>query len=178
VQQENFLFNLTFAVLALVALGAILVFLRRIAEALKELRGTVDGLRQQIEPVIHEAHQLTQETRAGLSTVLKQTQATVAMVSATTDEIIQMAHDQATELRALAQDAVLAARNQVERFDDLLTRTTTRVDQTTAIMQREVLQPIHELHCLVVGLRRGLQVLLARRRSSVDQVYQDEELFI
>ncbi|MBI3950260.1 MAG: DUF948 domain-containing protein [Acidobacteria bacterium] len=90
-QQEHFLLELTIAVLALGALTGILVVLARINGALKELKATVEATRQQIEPVIEEAQQMTQETRASLSTVLKQAQAAVAMVTATTEEITQMA---------------------------------------------------------------------------------------
>lgn len=177
-QQEHFLFELTMAVLALGALTAILIVLARISGTLRELKGAVDTLYQRVEPMIEEAHQMTQETRASLSMVLERTQTAVALVTTTAEEIAQMAHHQAIEVRALAQDTVLAARNQVERLDDLLVRTTTRVDQTAALIQDQVLQPVHELHCLIVGIRRALDVFLARKRSSVDQVYQDEELFI
>lgn len=176
--QEHLLFELTIAVLALGALVVILIILARINSVLRELKLTVDATCQRLEPVIEEARGVVQETQASLSTMLTHTQASVAAITTTAEEIAQMAHDQATEIRALAQDTVLAARNQVERLDDLLVRTTTRVDQTAAIIQKEVLQPIQELHCLVVGVRRALHVLFAGKQSSVDQVYQEEELFI
>lgn len=174
----SLIFELTISIITLGTLGGILYYLRRINVELKNLRATAETARQQITPVIKEAHGIVQETRASLSTALSQTQASVAALTTTAEEIARMAHDQAIEIRALAQDTVLAARNQVERLDDLLLRTTTRVDQTAAIIQKEVLQPVQELHCLAVGVRRALQVLFAGKRSSVDQVYQEDELFI
>jgi ribonuclease HII len=169
---------MTFAMLTLALLVGILLVLARIGRVLQQLQVSMNTLRQQAEPVLQDARQLTQDTRASLSTMLSQTQMSVAAITKTTEEIALMAHDQVVELRALAQDTVLAARNQVERLDDLVSRTTTRVDQTAAIVQSEVLQPVRELHCIVVGVQRALQVLMARKRHSIDQVYQDEELFI
>ena len=174
----SLIFELTISLVTLGTLGSILYYLRRIDIELKDLRTTVETTRQQITPVIEQAHGIVQETRASLSTTLSQTQASVTMLTTTAEEIARMAHEQAIEIRALAQDTVLAARNQVERLDDLLVRTTTRVDQTAAIIQKEVLQPVQELHCLAVGVRRALHVLFAGKRSSVDQVYQEDELFI
>ncbi|MCS6805013.1 MAG: hypothetical protein RMM98_04670 [Acidobacteriota bacterium] len=177
-QETQFLFAMTFAVLTVILLVSILLVLARIGRVMQQLQASIYALRQQAEPVLQDARQLTQETRASLSTILAHAQQTVAAVGKTTEQIAWMAHEQAIELRALAQDTVLAVRNQVERLDDLVSRTTTRVDQTAAIVQAEVLQPVHELHCIVVGIQRALQVLMARKRRALDQVYQDEELFI
>jgi len=179
VQQGHLIFELVFAILALGALIAIFVCLLRINQALQEVKSSVEATRQRIEPILQEAQTIVQETRAGLATLMERTQATAAMVTTTAEEISQMAHQQAIEFRALARDSVLAARNQVERWDDLLMRTAARVDETAALVQKEVLDPIREFHCLMVGVRRALGVLFARRRQiPVDKAYQDEEMFI
>lgn len=178
-QQGHLIFELVFAILALGALIAILVCLLRINQALQDMKISVEATRRRIEPILQEAQTIVQEARAGVTALVERTQAAAAMVTTTAEEISQMAHEQAIELRALARDSVLVARNQVERWDDLLVRTAARVDETAALVQKEVLDPIKEFHCLMVGVRSALGVLFARRRQiPVDKAYQDEEMFI
>jgi hypothetical protein len=175
---EHFLFELTVAVLALVALAANVIILWRILGALRALTLTAEATRQRIEPILQEAQDVLSETKRGLSVVLTHTQASVLAVTAAAEQITDMAREQAIEVRALGRDSVLAARNQVERLDELVARTMTRVDHTVAIIQNQVLEPVREFHCLMVAMRRALQVLFARKRKHVHQVYQDEEMFI
>jgi len=175
---EHFLFELTVAVLALVALAANVIMLWRIFAVLRALTRTAEATRQRIEPILQETQDLLRETREALSVVLARTQASVNALTTAAEEITDMAREQAIEVRALGRDSVLAARNQVERLDELVARAVARVDYTVATIQKQVLEPVHELHCLRVAVRRALQVLFARKRRDIDQVYQEEELFI
>jgi hypothetical protein len=89
-----------------------------------------------------------------------------------------MVHAQALEVRGLLRDTVLVMRNKVEQLDALVTRTTARVDETTATIQQQILEPVREVRAVTAALRRAAGVLLSGRRKSAERVYQDEELFI
>jgi hypothetical protein len=67
---------------------------------------------------------------------------------------------------------------QVGEIDGLLTRTQDRVETTTVEVQTTVLQPLREVSALLVGLKRTIEMLFGRERKSIDQAYQDEEMFI
>jgi hypothetical protein len=66
---------------------------------------------------------------------------------------------------------------QVLEIDSLLTRTQHRIDDTSHEVQTTVLEPIREVSALLVGLRRTIEAIFSRRKS-IDQAYQDEEMFI
>jgi uncharacterized protein YoxC len=176
--EPHFLFELTVSVIALLVLAINLVIWWRMYGVLRALSKTAETTRGQLEPILQEAHDLVKETRQGVSAVLTHAQASISAVTAAAEEITEITREQVIEARALGRDSVLVARNQVERVDELVARTIARVDDTVAIVQKQVLEPIREIHCWIVAARRALEVLLGRKRKQLDEAYQDEEMFI
>ena len=60
----------------------------------------------------------------------------------------------------------------------MVTRTTDRIDQTAAIVQNGILKPVGEIAAMLTAVQRFLEVLFSQERKSIDQAYQDEEMFI
>ena len=52
------------------------------------------------------------------------------------------------------------------------------MEATSEIVQENVLEPVRELSALIRGLSSGLNFLLGRKRNPVNEVHQDEEMFI
>jgi ribosomal protein S28E/S33 len=102
----------------------------------------------------------------------------VKIISANVIEITVMVKDQVTRLDGLVTEASERARMQLVRIDQLVADTVIRVEETTEAIQRNVLGPIREITALLVGLRTGLDFLLRRKKTSVENATQDEELFI
>ena len=70
-------------------------------------------------------------------------------------------------------------RLQVIRLDQLLSNTVARVEETTELVQHNVLKPIRELSAILAGVRTGLDFLLRRNKSRADRpATQEEEMFI
>jgi hypothetical protein len=138
-----------------------------------------------VTPIITEAQavmQLAKEsaalTKAAANTLKIEAESCMAAISATTTELTKMAHEEADGMRHLAEETRRRAEHQVERIDQLVTRTTDRFDETAALVQTGVLKPVSEITALLAAVQRFLQVLFAQERKSIDQAYQDEEMFI
>lgn len=71
-----------------------------------------------------------------------------------------------------------ALRVQIEKFDRLTTEVVGRVNETVDIVQESIVRPVREITAIAKGVSRGLDILMRRQRSTVDQARQDEELFI
>jgi methyl-accepting chemotaxis protein len=166
-----------------VAAGVIVVFvsnivlLWRINKTLHLLTAQSQALTERLTPIISDARSVLGDLRDVVAALAVEARPVVRAIATTTSEVTDLVHVQALELRALIRDTVLTVRHQIERLDDLVTRTTERVDQTTEIIQKQVLEPVRELHYLVHATRRALSYLFTRRKP-VDRVYQEEELFI
>jgi len=164
------------AVLAVFVLNAFLLW--RISEMLKTFVANSKATTDKLNSLLSEAHSMVGDARETLASLVTEARPAVRAIATTTSDITDLAYTQAVELRALMRDTVLMVRNQVERFDDVIRRTTDRIEATAETIQKQVLEPVRELHHLTVGIRRALTVLFAKSRKQVDQVYQDEELFI
>lgn len=164
------------AVIAVLAFNTFL--LRRIDRALALLTDNVQKMNPHMNALLQQTQSLLTETRGAVSTLVGEIRPVVRAMATTANEVTDMVHVQALEVRGLLRDTVLVLRNKVEQLDDLVTRTVERVDETTATIQRQILEPVREIRYVTTALRRAAGVLFAGRRKSVDRAYQDEELFI
>ncbi|MBI4469408.1 MAG: hypothetical protein HY650_08825 [Acidobacteria bacterium] len=176
--MQHSTFEIIVAVAVTVTAIANGVMLMLIYVVLRRLSATAETTRRRLEPILRDTEHLVSQTRQGVGEILRDVRVSVRFLTTTAEEISEMASSQAREIRALARDTVLVARNQVERVDEVLTRTTERFDHTAASLQRQVLEPARELHYLVVAVKRALRVLFSRQPPPPGPTYQDEELFI
>jgi len=171
-------FEWVIAIAVLVVFASNIVFLWRINETLKALMVNSQQMNERFNAMLNEAHGVLSDARGAIAALVAEARPVVRAIATTTNELTDMVHRQALEVRGLLRDTVLVLRNKVEQLDDLVTRTTERVDETTATIQRQILEPVREIHYLTTAIRRAAGVLFAGRRKSVDRVYHDEELFI
>jgi methyl-accepting chemotaxis protein len=171
-------FEWVIAVAVLLVFVTNLILLWRISETLKGLKANAQALNDKLGPLVGEAREVVAHAREMISVLSGEVRPMVRAIATTTNDVSDLVHIQAIELRALMRDTVLVVRNKVEQLDDLVTRTTERVDETTAIIQRQVIEPVRELHYLIAAVKRALSVLFSRAKKSPDQAFQDEELFI
>ncbi|MEW6732562.1 MAG: hypothetical protein AB1489_14635 [Acidobacteriota bacterium] len=149
---------------------------------------TLEQVRQLLAattPVIIEMQavaQLAKETattaKSAATTLKIETESCMAAINATTKELTEMTRDEAESVRELVADARQRAARQVMRVDQIVTRTTDRIDETAAIVQNGVLKPVNEIAAVLAAVQGFLQVLFAQERKTIDQAYQDEEMFI
>ncbi len=171
-------FEWVIAIAVLVLFASNIIFLWRINETLKALMVNSQQMNERVNAMLNEAHGVLSDARGAIAALVREARPVVRAIATTANELTDMVHRQALEVRGLLRDTVLILRNKVEQLDDLVTRTTERVDETTATIQRQILEPVREIHYLTTAIRRAAGVLFAGRRRSVDRAYHDEELFI
>lgn len=148
-----------------------------LAERAGQLQTRAEYLINNTEPVLKLAHNLMGE--------LKEAAGYFSQGAEHINAIAAMAKDEAAELRSLLGDTTAMARREVERAQDkvetvqnTLAVATDQFQRTTALVQHSVLEPAREFSYVMFGLSRAMNVLFAGNRLPVNQVYQDEEMFI
>jgi methyl-accepting chemotaxis protein len=85
---------------------------------------------------------------------------------------------QVERVNAVIEETTDRARIQISRADEVVADAIQKMEATSAIVQENVLAPIREASAIIRGVHGGLHFFFARKRNAVDQVHQDEELFI
>jgi len=197
VDQQKFYIVMTVAA-AVIALSFIVqatMFLF-IYGALKRLTEVAASLQAKAEPLIAKAGPVIDQVQETITTVKDsverisvqakdafervtiETRAVAAAVSVSSQEITKLAVHSAEQISQTLDYTTATLQRQITDLDGLLVRTQDRFEDTTKEVQATVLQPMREVSALLVGLRRILETLFGRHRKSIDQAYQDEELFI
>lgn len=149
----------------------------KVVEQVGVLQTRAEYLLNNTEPVVKLAHNLMSD--------LKVASGYFVQGAENLNAIAELARDEAAEIRSLLGDTTAQARREIERakkqvakVQDSLEMATDEFERTTALVQQSVIGPAREFSYVIYGLRRAIEVLLAGKRLPVDQVYQDEELFI
>lgn len=82
------------------------------------------------------------------------------------------------QVDSLVDEVEQNARLQMKRLDEALQLNLSRVNDTTAQMQRTVLVPVKQVRGVAAAVGAVLGALVGKPRPTVDQVTIDEEMFI
>jgi hypothetical protein len=94
-------------------------------------------------------------------------------------DISKMLRERTADVDALVAELVDKSRAQVIRVDQMVSDLVKKVETTSDAVQRGVLAPMQEVSAVIAGMRAGLEFLFTRRRkTSVSETAQDEQLFI
>ena len=177
VDAQNTLLALVVVIAALFVLQTIavvvLVFaMRRLSEQMASLMSSMEEATRNAGPVLRAAREMIVESKEKLT-----------LVSQNLVEISQLTKQQVTRFDGVMSDVSDRLRLQVIRLDQLLSNTVARVEETTELVQNNIVKPVRELSAILTGVRTGLEYLLRRNRSRANrpapgQATQEEELFI
>jgi hypothetical protein len=160
--------TLTVVVLVqVVVLTGILLSFRKMTAQFYQIR---KNLESKIEPAIEDFRDVMGETRKLLGNVQVAAENFV-QVSDTVKAQVQ-------RVNAVLEDTTVRARVQIAKVDEIVSDAVDKMQATTDIIQQSVLAPVRELSALISGISGGLQFLFSKRKNQVDEVHQDEELFI
>lgn len=143
----------------------------KVGPVIDQVEGTISTVKESVEKISSQA-------KDAFEKVTVETRAVAAAVSVSSQEITKLALRQAEQISNTLDYSSATLQRQITELDGLLVRTQDRFEDTTKEVQATVLQPMREVSALLVGLRRILETLFGRHRKSIDQAYQDEELFI
>jgi ABC-type transporter Mla subunit MlaD len=88
-------------------------------------------------------------------------------VATKANDITDLARAQVVEIGALVRDTALILKNQAERLDELVRRTTDKIDSTTTTMQKQVTDPVREINHIGVAIKRAISTLFDRNSKTV-----------
>ncbi len=153
--------------LQLVIVAGGFVQVRRISSNLEQMRKSVD---EKTAPLVLELREIAGQTRE----VLQTAQCTADNIRG----VSEVVKTQVERVNATIDDAGRRARSQIARIDEVVSDAVLRLEATSVIIQQNVLTPVREVSALIRGVSGGLQFLFSGRRNPVNEVHQDEELFI
>jgi hypothetical protein len=93
-------------------------------------------------------------------------------------ESLAIIKSEVSELKEVVTDSAEKARDKVKLVSQTIDRTHQQVASTTEFIQKRVIEPARELAAIMVGFRRGLEVLVAPAPKPVNQIYGEDEMFI
>ena len=137
------------------------------------------------KPIMKEAYiatQLAKETvllaKQTTQNIKIESESCLAAIKTTTLELSKITIEEAENVRALVSSVRERADLQVQKVDQLVSRTTDKLDHTAEVVQTTVLTPVSEIAAVLAGVQSFLHVLFAQERKQIDEAYQDEEMFI
>ena len=167
---------LSFIVIAL-AMVSIAVFVNRAVKSAGRLEEKIEPLIERVAVMSEQGKQISLQGKqiAEQFTIMSGHLSTATMHFSESLAIIK---DEVGELKALVSDTAVEARDKVELVSRTIDRTHHQVVSTTDFIQRRVVEPARELAAIMVGFRRGLEVLVAPSPKPINQIYGEDEMFI
>ena len=161
-------------IVAVIALIAQAIFIFSLVKSVKAVQQNVSHLVPRAEALMDASEKALVEGRKQIAEI----SAITNSVMTNANEILNLSRVQVVRVDELMADATGRARVQMERVELMLDDTLTRVHDTVATVQGNILKPIREVNAVAAGFRVAIQTLLKSGRSSVAQATTDEEMFI
>jgi uncharacterized protein YoxC len=142
----------------------------------RTVKQVTDRLNRQSQDLQREVRQVVakvNETAEGLKPL-------GLMAQDLTENLNTMTHsvrERAQDLDQFIQEMLQVGRDQAAKVDFVVTDTVQKFEQTTDLIQRDVVRPAIELSSFLKGVKSGLDYLFSRKRSQ-NIPAEEEELFI
>ncbi|GAC1446454.1 MAG: hypothetical protein NVSMB56_05290 [Pyrinomonadaceae bacterium] len=172
-----------FWVLVIVAISFFTIAMAMIFVALVIWR-TLKSIEQRVTPLMERVHLLGEQAThiatqgREISVQLTQLSGYLTTASGHFSESTALIRDEMRELKQLVGYTAETARDKVEIVSRTIDHTHAQIVTTTDFINAKILVPARELAAIMVGVRRGLEVLFAPTPKPVNQIYADEEMFI
>lgn len=95
------------------------------------------------------------------------------------EEINTMFEARAKQVDQLVERLVEVGSEQAVKVEAVVNDTVEKFEETTSIIQEDILRPVVEISSLIKGLRTGFDYLFAgKKKGDADEKYPEEDLFI
>ncbi|MGD0200147.1 MAG: hypothetical protein ABSD27_05280 [Bryobacteraceae bacterium] len=166
--NDNLLYVMTaFVVVASVAIVIQTGLLIGMYRASRAMRIQITILVTKLEPVLGTSQRLLEEVRRY-----------AGEISGKANEVLDLSRKQLDVVDDFLADAAARARAQMDRIEMVLDDTVNRFQETTSLLQNEIVRPLRQLHALSSGIRAALSFLGSGRRTTIEHATHDEEMFI
>jgi diacylglycerol kinase len=148
-------------------IAGVFLSIRKMSFNVERMRSDVE---QKVQPALTDFREVLGEAKYVLQN-LRGASTNIASISETVKFQVE-------RVNTVIEETADRARIQIARADDVVADAIQKMEATSAIVQENVLAPIREASAIIRGVHGGLHFLFARKRNAVDQVHQDEEMFI
>ena len=149
-------------------------FAWRLLHSSRELIGQITQSSQELETEAKEITGQLQDVANSLSSLKNISEA----IQVRTEEIDGMFQERTADVDELITKLVNLGGQQAEKIDEVVSDTVTKFEQTTELIQQDILKPVVEISSLVKGLRQGLGFLFGKSKTQEDQEIKGDDLFI
>lgn len=184
--NEASLFWILVTILAIIAICFVAMAISLIFVALQVRRvvGIAGQLQQKAEPLIQSANNLGVQAKEiaekGKEIVEKFTQLSDHLNTATRhlSDSAGLIKDELAEIKIIVGQTAETAKEKVALVSQTIDRTNGQVLDTANFIQSKVIEPAREFAAIMVGVRRGLEVLFAPAPKQINSAYNNDEMFI
>lgn len=175
-----------FWLLVVVAVSFVVIAVTMIVLAVivSRVARVVGSVEQRVEPLMERVASLTEQVRQ-IATQGKEVADQVTQMSGHLStasfhfsESMALVKDEVRDLRQVVSLSTEMAREKVEMISRHIDETHGQITTTTAFIQSKLVEPARELAAIMVGVRRGLEVLVAPTPKQIDRIYGEDEMFI
>jgi uncharacterized protein YoxC len=171
---------------AIIAVSFLMIAVAMIAMAVYVKRAvkTVTRLEQKVDPLINRANAISvqaQSIAAQGRQIAEQFHVMSGHLSTATGNLAEstaLIKEEVRGIMMLADETANVAKEKVQVVSRAIDTTHERVMDTTEFIQHKVIEPARELAAILVGVRRGLEVLVAPAPSPINRSYGEDEMFI
>ena len=171
---------------AIIAVSFLIIAVAMIAMAVyvNSAVKTVTRLEQKVDPLINRANAISVQAQSIAvqgRQIAEQFHVMSGHLSTATGNLAEstaLIKDEVRGIMALADETAHVAKEKVQVVSRAIDTTHERVMDTTEFIQQKVIEPARELAAILVGVRRGLEVLVAPAPSPVNSSYGEDEMFI
>lgn len=169
---ETLLIILAFVITVSMAFQAF--FFWRLSDSSRQLMDRLEGVSSQLEA---EARDVIDQMR-GIVASFEHLRHISEGIESRADEINQMFGDRARDIDSLVRKVVEVGSRQADKVDSVVTDTVEKFEETTAVIQQDIVRPVVEISSLVKGLKTGLEYLFSKKQIGSEEKYPEDELFI
>jgi methyl-accepting chemotaxis protein len=145
-----------------------------IYRTISQVRTKVESVSDRVEPLIDTVRKLTEENAPKVTVIATR----AAQIADNAKDISDVARDQAHRFAEVGRDVADRTKAQVARVDSVVDQTVVKVQVVGSGVKDAVMKPMREASGVVAGIKAGVAAYAAGRRTTVDHITQDEEMFI
>ena len=158
----------TLCILALAIAGA------AVARVVVRFSRRMDEVMEHVEPIIDTVRRMAVENSPKISLIASR----AAEIAGNARDISEVAKDQAHRFGDVGRDITDRAKAQAARVDATIDQTIENVQHAGENMRSVVVKPVREASAVLAGVRAAVNAYANGRRINIEQVTQDEEMFI
>lgn len=156
----------TILLLVFVGVTAIALIAQAIAiySAARTVERVVEDVEKRARVLEAEAHEIVDQLKE-LSESLTPMARIADRVTRTADETTQMFDERRRDVDELVREIVEVGRKQAAKVDTVVTDTVAKFEETTRIIQHDIVRPVAEISSFLKAVRSGLDYLFSRRNN-------------